>query len=207
MKHIVKGTEPASFASWKASHPGAKYNDLNLPANRAVKAELKRSLLAEQGYICCYCEREVAENTSHIEHFKPKDSNQPYAGLQLDYDNLHACCNLQPSAVCPNICGVKKGNAYSADLISPLQADCATHFMYACDGSIKAAPGDVRAAYTIGLLGLNSAFLQALRRAVIEPFLDEDLTADDIALLRSDYLRCDADGHLKEFYTTIEQLF
>ena len=207
MKHIVKGTEPASFASWKASHPAAKYQDLNLPGNRAVKAELKRSLLTEQGYICCYCEREVAENTSHIEHFKPKDSNQPYVGLQLDYNNLHACCNLRPSAVSPNICGVKKGATYSTDLISPMEVDCATHFIYAYDGSVRAVSGDRRATYTIRLLDLDNAFLRALREAVIAPFLDEELTADDIAILRNDYLRPGADGHFKEFYTTIEQLF
>ena len=207
MKHIVKDMEPASFSAWKTAHPGAVYNDLNQLANRLVKADLKQSLLTEQGYICCYCEREIAENTSHIEHFKPKDSHLPYTHLQLDYTNLHACCNLYASAAAPNICGMKKENVYDARLISPLEPDCASHFVYAYDGSVAPVAGDVRAVYTIRLLGLNSAFLQAMRKAVIDNFLDGDLTSEEVAIMRNDYLRKKADGHLNPFYTTIEQLF
>lgn len=207
MKHIVKKGEPASFSVWKAAHPGAVYKDLNLLVNRSVKADLKQSLLDEQGYICCYCEREVAENTSHIEHFKPKDSRLPYTHLQLDYTNLHACCNLYASSTAPRICGVKKDNVYDARLISPLEPDCASHFVYAYDGSVAPVAGDMRAVYTIRLLGLNSAFLQAMRKAVIDIFLDDDLTSEDVAVMKHDYLQTKANGHLNPFYTTIEQLF
>lgn len=207
MRHIVKGVEPASFSVWKAAHPGAVYKDLNLLVNRSVKADLKRSLLGEQGYICCYCEREIAENTSHIEHFKPKDSHLPYTHLQLDYANLHACCNLYASSTAPRICGVKKDNVYDARLISPLEPDCASHFVYAYDGSVAPVAGDMRAVYTIRLLGLNSAFLQAMRKAVIDIFLDDDLTSEDVAVMKHDYLQTKANGHLNPFYTTIEQLF
>ena len=206
MKHIVKRAEPHAFSAWKAFHPGAVYDDLSRALG--VKADLKRNLLSEQGGLCCYCERAISENTSHIEHFKPKDSHQRYAGLQLDYRNLHACCNLVPTSTTPNICGVKKGNVYSPDLVSPLEPDCASHFAYGYDGSIRSSDvHDARAVYTINLLGLNDAFLQALRKSVIEPFLEGTLTAEEIEALKEDYLKPNPDGTLSPFYSTIASLF
>lgn len=206
MKHIVKHAEPHAFSAWKSSRPGAVYNDLKHAPD--VKADLKRSLLSEQGCLCCYCERTISEGTSHIEHFKPKDSHQPYADLQLDYGNLHACCNLEPTSTTPNICGVKKGNVYSPSLISPLEVDCASHFAYGYDGSIRPSDAhDTRAVYTISLLGLNDAFLQALRKSAIEPFLDDTLTAEEIETMKEDYLSPNPDGTLNSFYSTIASLF
>lgn len=208
MKHIVKTQEPKAFTTWKLAHPAAAYDDLNKRTNQPTKAALKQSLLQEQGYICCYCEREIDESSSHIEHFKPKDSHQPYTGLQLEYTNLHASCNLYSTKTSPNICGVRKDNTYCNKLISPLEPDCASHFSYSLDGRISpASTGDERATYTIGLLGLDDAFLCLQRKAVIEIFLDEHLTADDIELLKNSYLTKKTDGHFNPFYTTIEYLF
>lgn len=56
MKHIVKAEEPEELVNWKAlanEDWQPTYDDLRGTEKRAVK----NSLMAEQGYICCYCER------------------------------------------------------------------------------------------------------------------------------------------------------
>jgi hypothetical protein len=65
MKHIVKQHEPKAFANWKALANDdwqPTYGDLSGEAKKAVKS----ALMAEQGYICCYCERRLTEEDSHI---------------------------------------------------------------------------------------------------------------------------------------------
>lgn len=68
MKHFVKNGEPALFSQWKASATDdwkPTYQDLRGDEKEAVK----ESLMKEQGYICCYCERRLIDSDSHIEHF------------------------------------------------------------------------------------------------------------------------------------------
>ncbi|EIJ41363.1 TIGR02646 family protein [Beggiatoa alba B18LD] len=55
---------------------------------------LRKQLLEEQGYICCYCQSRInlVENEMpkmKVEHFKPKSK---YKDLELDYRNLLASC-------------------------------------------------------------------------------------------------------------------
>ena len=75
MKHIIKQTEPESFINWKN-----KENDDWKPTyaniDKLERIDLLKSLKEEQGYICCYCERELKDGDCHIEHFKPKDKNK-----------------------------------------------------------------------------------------------------------------------------------
>lgn len=71
MKHIVKGDEPKELKDWKALASAAwqpTYTGLQNPEKQAVK----KSLMAEQGYICCYCERRLQDGDSHIEHLRPQ---------------------------------------------------------------------------------------------------------------------------------------
>lgn len=78
-----------------------KYLDNDGRSSITNKAEIKKSLLKEQGYICCYCGNRIIKdrNSSHIEHLIPK-SKKDNAGnyVQLnkekvyDYDNLLASC-------------------------------------------------------------------------------------------------------------------
>lgn len=205
MKYINKKTEPAVFKNWKALHPGATYKD-NLsdtrdPASVAAKAALKSSLLSEQKYLCCYCECEITANTSHIEHFKPKGV-PAYSGLQLDYSNLHASCTRVPTGRPEEHCGHKKGHDFSANLVSPLEPDCASHFSYLTDGTIGYT--DVRGCKTISILNLGSALLNRKRKALIDYFLI-DCDEEDIEAEITNHLNPDA-NKLGEFYTMVDYL-
>lgn len=56
----------------------------------SVKDDLRKQLLEEQGYICCYCMSRIDYPYSKIEHFQPRSV---YRNKQLDYSNLFiACC-------------------------------------------------------------------------------------------------------------------
>ena len=72
MKYIKKGKEPVEFTEWKTED---KMYQHDLPNWNRLKSSLreviKESLVVEQGGICCYCERELLENDSHLEHIKP----------------------------------------------------------------------------------------------------------------------------------------
>lgn len=200
MKYIVKADEPKSFSDWKKLHPAKEYKDLVDPE----KQDLKSALIREQKEICCYCERRISQEDSHIEHFKPKDKSQ-FPQLQLDYKNLHACCVRVPTKSTPNICGNKKDNYYSNELISPLESDCASHFKYTSDGHIfQSDANNLRAKITIEKLGLDDPILVEKRKAVISAFDIED----------ENELKAAVELHLShttpqfgEFYTTIEFLY
>ena len=205
MKYIQKQAEPLLFAQWKTAHPGATYkNDLcNASDATAVmaKAALKSSLLAEQKYICCYCECRISDANSHIEHFMPKDPTQ-FPHLQLEYSNLFASCTKQPTGSPDEHCGHKKETFYSADLISPLEPDCSSHFAYKMDGTIEGT--DVRGRLTVQKLHLDSALLDRQRKRLIDDFINID---DDAELQSEIANHLDASkAFLGEFFTMVEYL-
>lgn len=180
MKYIEKLPEPITFADWKKLHPGANYND-HLSRASSVKNTLKNTLLQEQKYICCYCECRIDTDHSHIEHFRPK-GHPEFAGLQLDYANLHASCTKLPTGSAEEHCGHKKGDVFSEELISPLERDCSSHFTYGMDGRIHGA--DERGKMTISILRLDSELLNSQRKALIDSFLDiedEEVLMEEIS--------------------------
>lgn len=71
MKYIEKQQEPCVFTNWKA-----QANDDWQPKYEYLSGEIKKAvkdtLMSEQGYICCYCERRLTKSDSHIEHFRPQ---------------------------------------------------------------------------------------------------------------------------------------
>jgi len=83
MRRINKGNEPPSLLVHR-KQKNSNYD--NIP--KQAKKDLRKSLLKEQGYICCYCMQRIDEKNSKIEHYKP----QKYEHLQLDYHNLLASC-------------------------------------------------------------------------------------------------------------------
>lgn len=203
MKCITKQAEPILFKDWKTKNPGLTYKDLSDPKDAdatKAKSSLKSALLAEQKNICCYCECRISAHTSHIEHFKPK-GNSLYKHLQLDFSNLHASCMIKPTGDEDEHCGHKKGNVFSADLISPLESDCAVHFTYNLNGEIGFS--DRRGEQTIKILHLDSALLNCKRKSLIDYFLDLD-ESDVTAEVR--HHLTDDENDLGEFYTMIGYL-
>ena len=205
MKHIIKGDEPEAFHDWKAlanKDWQPTYDNLRGDEKKAVK----KNLMVEQGHICCYCERELLDYDSHIEHLRPQSDPEVDS---LDYSNMVCSCQDQVKKGDPRHCGNLKDNWFDNDLfISPFDENCENNFTYTHDGKIQVLPQDNNAAQqTIIKLGLNIPKLNALREKAIEPFLDEDLDADDVARFVSGYLEKDAQGRFGEFWTTINCLF
>lgn len=153
MKYIVKQPEPQPFSEWKALTNDdwqPIYSDLCGETKKAVKD----ALMAEQGYLCCYCERRLANNDSHIEHFRPQ--SDPVVD-PLDCFNMLCSCQDQLKKGEPRHCGnLKAGWFDAALLISPFDAECEIRFSYNGDGSIRSADvNDLPATETILIIGLN----------------------------------------------------
>ncbi|MBV0934797.1 retron system putative HNH endonuclease [Marinobacterium weihaiense] len=204
MKPIIKGTEPAELTAWKALENedwSPTYDDLSGAEKRAVKT----ALMQEQGYICCYCERRLSEQDSHIEHFQPQSDA---AVDPLDYSNLLCSCQNQLEKGEPRHCGNLKGDWFDEHLlVSPMDSDCEQRFKFTGDGNIYPAPDDEAADVTITKLGLDLPKLVSMRAAAIEPFLSEELSNDELALFVDGYLQQSESGQYSPFWTTIRSLF
>ena len=101
MKHIVKQQEPQAFAEWKALG-SADWAPTYRELSGEIKQSVKQALMAEQGYLCCYCERRLIDHDSHIEHFRPQ--NDPQVD-PLDYTNLLCSCQNKIEKGEPRHCG------------------------------------------------------------------------------------------------------
>jgi len=92
MKQISKTKEPRSLIKYRAKISKTDLKKFekfdNMPTD--VKEDLRKKLLEEQGYICCYCMSRIEYPYVKIEHFKARSL---YREKQLDYSNLFiACC-------------------------------------------------------------------------------------------------------------------
>lgn len=205
MKYIIKGVEPQELLDWKdqaSENWQPTYQDLR----GLEKTAVKNSLMTEQGYICCYCERQLLDNDSHIEHLKPQSD----PGVDpLDFSNMVCSCQDQVKKGEPRHCGNFKDDWFDEHLfISPLDANCESQFAFTHDGKIQPLPENNFAAQeTIRKLGLEIPKLNDLRKKAIEPFLDADLDAKDVEQFVSGYLKKDAQGKFGEFWSTINFLF
>ena len=175
---------------------------------RIIKNIVKESLRQEQGYICCYCERELENGDYHTEHLRPISI---YPNEQINYNNLLCSCQLEIDKGEPRRCGNGKGNWYDDSLlVSPLDPDCESRFIYTVDGQIRPSDeADQAADTTIKKLQLNLDRLNNLRKNVIEPFLDPELSDSELELFVNSYLveKDQNNGKYNQFYTTIKYLF
>lgn len=78
MKFIHKGKEPKEWTAYKKT-PGVAFS---------AEPELKKALLLEQGYICCYCMCRINYGDMKVEHYVPRNDTSKI----FDYDNLFAAC-------------------------------------------------------------------------------------------------------------------
>lgn len=205
MKFIKKRPEPPALANWKA-----EADDDWKPTYSALRGEVKQAvvqaLLAEQGAICCYCERSLAGGDLHIEHFRPQHDPQVDP---LDFSNMLCSCQNQLIKGEPRHCGNLKGDWFDLELlVSPLDPACATRFIFTANGQIyPIEDNDQAAVTTINRLGLNIRKLQDLRASAIAPFLDEDLTTEEVTAFVAGYLAPSETGNFSPFWTTIQYLF
>lgn len=203
MKFIVKATEPPELTAWKRL-ADENWQPTYAGLRGAEKQSVKAALMQEQGYICCYCERQLTDGDSHIEHFRPQ--SDPLVD-PLDYANLLCSCQNKLDKGEARHCGNLKGDWFDSLLfVSPLTPDCESRFIYTADGRIYPADQDPGAGETIVKLGLDSPKLVSLRAAAISPFLDGEITEEELSLFVEGYLK-KTEGHFGQFWTAIRSLF
>ena len=179
LKHITKAKAPASLETYK-SIEGAQFADMP----KDVKDDLRKSLVEEQGGLCCYCGGRIqADYTSVIEHLLPK-GDERYKHLQLEYTNLLCSCDggasdrmdkpKKQKKLYPSHCDDKKHDEIIK--VSPLDDDCEEQFAYDEEGNIYGL--NQHAKETIGILGLDCSTLNALRKGAIEPYVRMDSDTD-----------------------------
>ena len=157
-------------------------------------------LRGEQNHLCCYCERCITQDRSHIEHVVPR--SRCSVGT-YDYTNLAASCSSRTGQ--DSHCGHRKAGAYdAARFVSPHSQAAGGLFAYGIDGGIT--PADPlrpdAAKYMRDLLGLDCPSLTGRRRdhaRLLIRTLGEQPTPDLIACVRSLYLTPDASGRLRQF--------
>lgn len=197
MRFIIKGAEPESFTSWKALRNDdwqPSYQELSNPE----KSDIYNTLLKEQGFLCCYCERELKNGDYHLEHLNPQAAA---AGDDLDFNNFLCSCLKPTTKGEPLHCGNSKGNRIIP--IHPLQKNCQQQFTFTADGKISGINDDAN--QTISILALNLSKLNDLRAQALEPFLDPSLSEQDLQQFLRKYLENTA--KLNPFLSAVEYVF
>lgn len=174
MKRIIKSASPEELETYKQT-PGARYEDMDSTTKKAIR----KSLVEEQGYLCCYCGMKI-ENDYHstIDHIKPQGVKE-YEDLQLDYNNLICSCDGDEQKRCNKTKAEKKKfpshcNNIKADQkikVSPLDIDCESKFEFDEEGNIDGVDQDAKE--TIKVLGLDCSTLNTDRKAAIQPYIDK----------------------------------
>lgn len=224
MRKIQKKAAPGHFIKWKndfRKNHGREpvYDDL---IGTAEYVAVKKELLEEQGYICCYCEKEIgvrANNDCDIEHFMPRnpdkrmltfDECRKCRDAQMDYDNLFVSCKGEEQYSLDH-CNHKKDNWFDFQhCISPASEEVQGIFGFRVSGKMVALNGNPSAEEMIKHLNLNTYILQEQRKnaydAVLEAeFDDDELIGDDIYLLETiaEYKEKDENGRHVPFCSMI----
>lgn len=166
MRNIEKRRAPQSLLEYKKT-PGADFGGLGkLPA----KEELKRSLLEEQGSICCYCMRRITLSNMKVEHW---ESRRKTPQLQLEYGNLLAACKgnedkSESSSTCDTC---KKDKVLSFNPANPAH-DVESKISYSGEGRIFARYDQTLNEELETVLNLNDPQLMNNRRDVVDAVHD-----------------------------------
>ena len=177
MKHIIKNSEPPELIEYRKT-PGVCFESMDSEVKRA----LKKSLIEEQGYLCCYCGKriEITDNLK-IEHIL---SQSKFAYAQLLYSNMILSCDggetdrTSGNKKFPEHCDSKKKDVILA--LPPTNLCCENCFIYGEDGSIDALPGKNQGIEeVIQILGLDNPVLKNQRKAAIDAYKDYDYSPEE----------------------------
>lgn len=193
MIYIKKNTEPPMLTTWKKNHPQKTYRHLK-PKHKRI---LRKSLLKEQGFICCFCGDAIGmKYRSNIIQIIPKKNSQhnirnahivPQSvntSLTLDYNNICASCDSVGHS--DKHCDVAQENNKLP--ITPLQPDCLSFFCFQADGTIYPNPQKTpeeqkRASQTIKILNLDCPFLNQQRESILKSAAS--IAGTDVTLLNN----------------------
>jgi|GEM_PF-1765920 len=201
MKRILKNEAPIAFANWKnqeagqlepyyaANNADAAWGHLSSSPSPNPepgiayysKKELANALLKEQGYLCCYCNRRIHQESprkddvdyndrrTSIEHLDAKESN---ARLNtFSYNNIAASC-MGGEKRFPRFsyCNSRRGNDPLA--ILPIDENLESLVYYSEDGKIHGAANEIDDTLH-RVLGLD--YFDEARRAEIRAAFYENL--------------------------------
>jgi len=183
MLDIAKNNEPSCLARFKLENQNTREISFqDLPSG--VKKKIKNTLLAEQGFLCCYCMRRITYETMRVEHWKSQRDNKD---LRLTYSNMLAACDGGEGKNVPDTythCDVHKRHRDLSYNPSNPGHHVEDKVKYQHDGTIIA--DDKYLLYDIEtILNLNSeqaASRLILNRKAIKKSLDVLFTKDTITL-------------------------
>ncbi len=178
LRKINKGKEPITLTNYRSSiqKKDSLNNEIynNFPdktkedCKNKKPGNLRRQLLKEQGYICCYCMGRIDCSNSKIEHFRDQSTNRE---LQIKYQNLFIACKGnegQPHKYqhCDSFKGAKEFQ--HIDLLSDIE----NHIKYrSTDGTIFSDDNNVNRELN-EVLNLNVELLKKNRKQAIKEFLN-----------------------------------
>ena len=210
MKYIQKQPQPQLLIAWihgKSTDDDGneqQWNYKNMPAD--VRAATKKSLLREQGGLCCYTGQRITADTSHIEHIKPQ--SECIGHEDTDYDNLVVAYPSSESGTPECAYGArKKDKWYKEELfVHPRRKDCEARFRYRTTGKvIPANNADSAVAITIEKLRLDHPELEQMRKAAIVALDLEELSEAKARRLMAAMNERDKDGNFRPFCFVIKQ--
>ncbi len=167
MRAIQKGPEPQSLVQYRASGNPEFVPDYD---SYQHKDDLRQSLAAEQGAICCYCLQRIrpTQDGMKIEHWH---CQRDHEDEQLDYCNLlGACLGGHGRPLEQQHCDTRKGYLpLSKNPANP--ADQTESFIrFLGDGTIESLDATLNGELK-DVLNLNLSWQKANRVAVLDGFI------------------------------------
>lgn len=215
MIYIDKKNEPRGLKKWKRKNNYKHYDDM--PSN--IKRKIRRKLLIEQGYVCCFCGSEIGVIEDEINYkicqmipVKKKNHNIRISHIiprkidksrELDYNNMCASCDSDKDKTLKNShCDVKQKDKLLD--ITPLHRDCLSYFVFSLDGKIRPNPQktiaeQIKAKETIKKLNLNISKLKNRRSEILDEVQNQLQQSVDITPLKKLLIK-DKKGHFAPFY-------
>lgn len=204
MRYIRKRAAPTELTRWIKGQRDADGQYINcryenIPTE--IKEQIRRQLLQEQGWLCCYTGMGIERTTSHIEHLKPQATFWQNRE-DVDYQNLLAAYPGDKMRV--KFGAQAKDKWYNPVLmVSPLHKSCETRFHFNLSGKISVAnSNDAAAKETIKRLHLDDPSLDEMREHAIHEALfpdDEHLSKAQISKVAQNFCIPDSRGKLPRF--------
>ena len=169
MLHIKKGSPPASFINYtKTRAEDPKYRPTFDDMPKKIKDDLRSSLLKEQGFLCAYCMKPLADSGADvkIEHYEPRNADN-----ELEYGNLLAVCyGGEGKSYESQTCDTHKGGARLS--INPQKFQHVLMLSYRNDGKICISD-EVMQNDLDNILNLNVESILKSRRKLNLPSKDQ----------------------------------
>lgn len=226
MKYIGKEAEPTLLTQFKelqaAAGIPATYDTFGGKGNKAALNEILRS---EQHDICCYCQRRIdhylgdKDTGAHNEHLNPQSLDPGDGSIDLDYNNIYACCiSSQGMKKQSQHCGESKKNIIIEGSIA--KPDCEQRFKYNLIGEIlpvggylnwseylvnyKQLPQDIQLLVDeIKVLNLNCNALVSERKKVLDSLVNW-ITIESPDEVANRLEQMDSDSSYPIFYSMLK---